>query len=197
MNPTSFIEQFLEPLRRSGKKGRDLLRSVTQVVAGIPWGEGRTIEEVLSTKHVGTCTGKHIVLRACFEALSIESRIVVCTFRWSEQGLKLPENLSSLLKEDEWNHGHNFLQVKNSKGSWIDIDVTWDPPLASAGFRTFPEHWDGETSFVGLKSLVKRWDDASLDMKNEWIRALTPEMKERREKFLRGLFMWVENVRRG
>jgi hypothetical protein len=129
----------------------------------------------------------------------------VCTFRWSEQGtalasavpggIQFPETLQSILDEGEWDHGHNFLQVKNSLGKWIDLDVTWDPPLKSYGFKTFPENWDGETSFLGLQKLIQRIDDADIAMKQEWLRKLSPEMQRRRESFLKGLFGWIKSLR--
>ncbi len=172
------------------------LRSVTCDVAKIPWGEGRTIDDVLKTKGVGTCTGKHLVLQSCFEQLGIPYRITVCTFHWSAQKLPLPKELTMILEEGEWEHGHNFLQIQNDDGKWIDVDITWDPFLKPHGFRTFPENWDGKTSFVGLHPLIHRWDNADPDMKQEWIKALTPEMRERRERFLHGFFGWIASLRK-
>lgn len=189
------IHTFLHTQKVATAEKRDQLMHLIQAVAHIPWGEGRTIEEVLKTKGVGTCTGKHVVLQACFDVLKIPYRIVVCTFRWSEQGLRLPDYLQAILEEGEWIHGHNFLQIQNDDGKWIDIDVTWDPLLKPHGFRTFPANWDGNTPFVGLHSLIERWDDAPLIKKQEWQRALTPEMQERRERFLHKFFAWVESLR--
>lgn len=183
------IREFLE------KNEAKSLTSVVQAIAHIPWGEGRTIEEVLKTKKVGTCTGKHLVLAACLTALGIPYRTTVCTFHWSAQCLPLPNDLQAILKEDEWEHGHNFLQIQNSDERWIDMDITWDPKLKSRGFRTFPEDWDGATSFVGLHPLIGRWDNVDLSMKQEWLKALTPEQQERRERFLKGFFAWVESLR--
>ena len=192
---TGLVQQFLEKSGAIKLRGREQLTTIVQHIAQIPWGEGRTIEDVLETKKVGTCTGKHVVLQACFDALKIPYRIVLCTFRWSEQNLPLPHDLQAILKEGEWIHGHNFLQIQNEKGKWIDIDVTWDPPLRSHGFRTFPEKWDGMTSFIGLDPLIERWDDVPLTKKKEWQKALTPEMQERRERFLHTFFTWVRSLR--
>ena len=189
------VQAFLASrgMRKPLKRARFI--TLVQSVACIPWGEGRTIEEVLRTKHVGTCTGKHLVLQACLEMLGIPSRTIVCTFHWSEQGIALPEHLRVILAEGESMHGHNFLQIQNTKGQWIDVDVTWDPALKPYGFRTFPEDWDGVTPFVGLDPLLERWDDAPLTKKQEWLRTLTPETQERRERFLRGFCAWVKTLR--
>lgn len=189
------VQAFLAALGIQKPISREQLITLVQHVAHIPWGEGRTIEGVLQTKRVGTCTGKHLVLQACLEQLGIPHRTVVCTFRWGEQGLMLPEDLRSILREGEWIHGHNFLQIQKEDGQWIDIDVTWDPPLKPYGFRTFPEHWDGRTPFVGLDTLTERWDGADISLKQEWLKKLTPGEQERRERFLKGLFAWVSTLR--
>lgn len=188
MNEASLIEAFLRPYHGN-------VIALVQAVAAIPWGEGRTIEEVLGTKRVGTCTGKHLVLQKCLEACNIPFRTVACTFRWSEQSIDLPEDLRSLLKEGEWEHGHNFVQMKQGH-TWIDTDVTWDPALKPFGFRTFPADWDGGTPFLGIDPLVRRWDDTDFaEKKAELIGALSPDMRERRERFLHRFIAWVSSLR--
>src|SRR3989344_1939390 len=138
----------------------DTLMRIAKEVAAIPWGEARTAQEVEKLGK-GTCTWKHLLLEQRLKAAGIPCRPVVCTFRWSDQGLKLPTHLEAILKEGDWLHGHNFLQVKNTDGTWIDLDVTWDPPLREYGFMTLPDDWNGGTSFVGLK-FDTRWDDVSM-----------------------------------
>ena len=189
------IREFLQRNDIADLQDHRQLFSLIQTVAHIPWGEGRTIEEVLSTRHVGTCTGKHLVLQTCFEMLGIPHRTTVCTFYWSKQHLFLPDELRGILEEGEWEHGHNFLQIQNAGGTWIDVDITWDAPLKRHGFRTLPESWDGTSSFIGLDPLIERWDNADLSMKKQWIAALIPDLQERRERFMRGFFAWVNSLR--
>jgi hypothetical protein len=171
------------------------MKEIVQRVAAIPWGEARDVETVLQ-KNCGTCTGKHLLLQKYFDDEGIEYRPVVCIFRWQDQNLQLPDHLQSILDDNEWVHGHNFVQVKNSADEWIDVDVTWDAPLAAYGFRTLPEDWDGETSFVGVQSIVERWDNVSiLDKKKDLIVSLTPEQQLAREKFLEGFVEWIDRLR--
>lgn len=190
------IQTFLRQHAVQDIADRHQLVSLVQAVANIPWGEGRTIDEVLTTKHVGTCTGKHLVLAACFDALGIPYRTVVCSFLWSEQGIALPQHLYEILQEGEWRHGHNFMQIPSSAGEWIDIDITWDPTLRPFGFLALPEDWDGETSFVGLQSMIERTNDAPIELKKEWLKSLTPALQERRERFLAAFFAWIKELRR-
>jgi hypothetical protein len=188
------IDKFLADHGITSLPQDQQLIAITLAAARIPWGEGRTIEDVLEIKHVGTCTGKHLVLAACYERLGIPHRTVVCTFKWSAQKIALPDHLKAILDEGEWNHGHNFLQVERD-GKWIDVDITWDPALKSAGFRTFPEDWNGVTSSIGLDQIVKRTDGADIGMKKQWLNELSAEVQERRERFLKEFFLWIKTLR--
>lgn len=60
------------------KLGRkEQLIAVVESVAEIPFGEGRTVEETLITKKVGTCSGKHTVLHACLNELGFKCRQII------------------------------------------------------------------------------------------------------------------------
>ncbi|MFH1126322.1 MAG: hypothetical protein V1703_04290 [Candidatus Altiarchaeota archaeon] len=171
------------------------LIAIVESVARIPWGDGRTIEEVLTTKKVGTCMGKHMLLEACLKEFKIGCKQVVCTFRWGDQSIRYPENLKAILKEGEWEHGHNFLQIQNTDGDYIDVDVTWNPKMKPYGFRTFPENWGGRTRYVGVDNMIRRWDTIDVtDMKKHLIESLNTEVKLRRERFIAGFIKWVDSI---
>lgn len=172
----------------------DQLPELAQAVSAIPWGEARDLKDVLA-KCTGTCTGKHILLQACFDHLGIQYRPVVCTFRWQEQHLVLPENLQTILDSTSWLHGHNFIQVK-LKNEWIDVDVTWDAPLEQFGFRSLPVDWNGQTNFIGLNVIVQRWNGVSIiDKKAEILSQLTDTERTARALFLDGLIHWIDSLR--
>lgn len=172
------------------------VRRVCIEVSKIPFGEGRTIEEVLDTKKVGTCAGKHLVLQECFDALNIEYRPVVCVFRWDEQEIYFPEHVRVILREGAWGHGHNFVQVKDRHHNWIDVDVTYDQSLVQYGFHSLPEDWNGIESFTAVVNMIKRWEGVNVDkIKAELVNTLTPEVRERCERFLAALYGWLTKVR--
>ncbi len=98
---TKSIRKYLSANKIYDLKRRDQLITLVRLVAEIPWGEGRTVCEVLETKKRGTCTGKHLVLQACFNELEIKYQPVVCTFRWQDQEINYPENLKAILEEGE------------------------------------------------------------------------------------------------
>lgn len=191
----TLVKKFLEDNYIQKLPQKDQLREIVRLVARIPWGEGRTIEETLKTKRAGTCTGKHAVLGACLDELGFNYQNVVCTFRWEEQTINYPKNLKKILAKGGWNHGHNFLTI-NSGGKWIDVDVTWDPLLKRLGFWTFPKTWDGTKPFIGARNIVKRWNDVDVSKKKEeLINSLSPKVRSRREEFLNGMIKWIKDYR--
>jgi hypothetical protein len=188
MNDAALINAFLQPYHGN-------VVGLVQAAAAIPWGEGRTIEEVLGTKRVGTCTGKHLVLQRCLDAFGIPYRPVVCTFRWGDQPMNLPSHLRTILEEGEWEHGHNFIQLQQGS-TWVDVDIIWDPFLKAFGFRSFPAQWDGASPHLGIEKILQRWDGVDFsEKKAALLGALTPEMRERRERFLHGFIQWVDSLR--
>lgn len=191
----SLVRAFLAPHSLHDLDEGTAVLEVAQIVSAIPWGEGGTIKDVLEDKKVGTCTGKHRVLQACLEELGIESRPVVCTFHWHEQEIQFPKELEEFIEDHHWQHGHSFLQVRNSDEDWVDLDATWDPPLEKYGFWPLPGDWDGEHSFVGLK-ILERFEDVDIEQKkDELINVLSPEQREWREHFLRLFIEWVRSLR--
>lgn len=174
---------------------REDLIPLVQAVANVPWGEARSFEDVLE-KNMGTCTGKHVLLGACFDHLGIEYRPVVCTFQWAKQGIVFPDHLQNILEKYSWNHGHNFVQIKH-ENDWIDVDITWDTLLMDYNFPVFPAEWDGQTPFIGLQSMEERWDGVSIkDKKADLINALSDEQRAAREEFLEGFIEWIDDLRK-
>lgn len=170
------------------------ITETAKLIAQFPWGESRTIEELLVTKKFGTCTAKHSALQACYELLGIKCHQVTSTFKWGEQNIKYPVELQRILDQGEWDHGHNFLQIEKENGSKIDVDITWNSKLKEYGFMTFPEDWEGKDSFVGL-NINQRWDDVDMKTKKiELIESLSPESRERREHFLKLFIKWIHSI---
>lgn len=196
-NDSELIDSFLKQHNIYEIDSRDeQVYKLSKLVAEISWGMGRTIEDVLVTEKVGTCTGKHRVLQACFDELNINYKPVVCTFKWGAQGVDYPENLKKILDEgEEWAHGHNFVNVELESGKWIDIDVNWDSFLSKYGFITL-ENWDGKSDIVAVRNIIDRWDDVEIGtMKVQLIEGLSDNQRKRRKRFLDGITEWIKSER--
>jgi len=189
-----YVRDFLNENNIFSLNKEKQIVEVAKLISKFPWGEARTIEELLITKKFGTCTAKHSLLERCYNLLDIKCHQVVSTFRWSEQGIQYPIELQKILKEGEWDHGHNFIQIEKDNGVKIDVDVTWNSKLKEFGFMTLPDDWDSNSSFLGLK-IRQRWDDVDMKTKKiELIESLSSEQRERRSHFLELFVKWIHSI---
>lgn len=193
--PEQFDEQqavanFLAGLELDELEPRQKLIKVTQAVAEIPFGPGRSVKEAL-VNGTSSCNGKHKLLKACYDQLGIDSHPVVCTFQLGQEGLALPRELQEILEQGDWEEDHNFVQLADG----TDVDVTWNSRLAPYGFRVFPKDWDGKTSLHAVHP-IRRWDNViDIDAKKAEIAdEADDETKKRRERFLDGFRAWITSI---
>lgn len=134
------------------------------------------------------CSGKHERLFKAFTDAGIETRYRVCWFRWSD--MALPPEVSLIPHDDEYSHV--YLEVK-SDDSWVIIDATWDPGLAS--ILPINEWVEGEnmTVAVPVTKTLSPEDSAAL------MAAITPHDieidLEKHTAFYRALNEWLEKIR--
>jgi hypothetical protein len=123
-------------------------------VRDLPFGfAAHSDPETLLTVGFGTCSPKHALLARLYAALGLETRFVYVAFRFEEMPGAFPaEFLPSL--HDGVVRGHTALQLRRP-GGWIDVDATFDRPLATAGF-VVTEGWDGRTSMPLTVTPVRR-----------------------------------------
>jgi hypothetical protein len=83
------------------------------------------------------------LLARLYEQLGLETRFLYVSFRFDEMPGQFPPALRRAA-HDGIVRGHAALRVRRPHG-WIDIDATFDRPLAAAGF-VVTQAWDGRTS---------------------------------------------------
>jgi hypothetical protein len=91
----------------------------------------------------GTCAPKHALRARLYGQLGLETRFLYVSFRFDEMPGQFPPALRRAA-HDGIVRGHAALRVRRPHG-WIDIDATFDRPLAAAGF-VVTDAWDGRTS---------------------------------------------------
>ncbi len=75
------ITNFLDKNGIFSLSKEDQIVETAKLIARFPWGEARTVEELLITKKIGTCTAKHLALQRCYNLLGIKCHQVVSTFK--------------------------------------------------------------------------------------------------------------------
>lgn len=139
------LDEALEPFTE-GIEGRDdaALVSLFERVRDLPFAFAPHDDPLTLLRcGFGTCGPKHALLRLLYERLGVATRFVYVTFRFEEMPGDFPAELRAAL-HDGVVRAHAALQIERD-GRWIDVDATFDRPLARAGF-TVREAWDGRTS---------------------------------------------------
>ena len=184
------LARFLEDVDASDAG----IATVFERVRDIPFAFAPHVDtSTLIATGAGTCAPKHALLAEVYARLGLETRFVYVTFRFDDMPGELPPPLREAI-HDGVVRGHAALQVRRRHG-WIDVDATFDAPLARAGF-VVTRDWDGRSSMPLVVTPLARVEST-----------LTPEHEEavlgitHRTGFPRAVVAqaneWLDRVRRG
>jgi hypothetical protein len=142
----------------------------------------------------GTGKGKHMLLKLVFEALGYEVKEYWCRHDFTKMPIEpWPAVLEEFRKEPLIGF-HDFIKVKIGD-RFVAVDATYDKPLAALGFPS--QEWDGKSEMelpVHCEEIFPV--EAPIDEhKRRLVKSLTPEMQDRRKRFLKTLKKWMEEER--
>lgn len=165
-------------------------------VRDIPYGTigSRNPLEVFN-KNMGTCSGKHALLKGLYLELGIEVKDFIVMHTFNNLAIEYPRNLKELLAQSTVLDPHNFLKIKRNN-EWITVDVTWDQPLKKLGFP-INENWDGSSNLsilVAAKNEIFQTDDI-VNFKRTLLEDLTTSAQKEREIFLKLFSDWLSTQR--
>ena len=134
------IDAFLD-----GVDGSDAgVARVFERVRDIPFSFApHTDADALMAAGSGTCAPKHALLASLYARLGLETRFVYVSFRFDDMPGDFPSELRPFV-HDGIVRAHTALQLRRPYG-WVDVDATFDRPLARAGF-VVTAGWSGRTS---------------------------------------------------
>ena len=164
-------------------------------VRDIRYGDiGSRDPEAVYRRGVGTCSGKHELLKALYHELGIETQDWIAMHRFNNLPVEFPTAIREILDRTEIIDPHNFFKIPVN-GRWTTIDVTWDLPLRRLGFPVTVD-WDGwsEMDVCVTADEVFETDDP-LGRKRALIEALPEVVRADRKLFLTRLTTWLETQR--
>lgn len=141
----------------------------------------------------GTCAPKHALLARLYGELGLETRFVYVAFRFEAMPGRFPPPLRNAL-DDGVLRGHAALRVRRAHG-WIDVDATFDEPLAAAGFIV-TQGWDGRTSMPLVVNPVSRVESHLPPEHEEQLLGITHRTSFPR-RIVEELNAWLQTVRAG
>lgn len=190
-------EEFLVDLLSEWTGGLDPLQqriSIFTHIRDIPyaivpeWRDGTQIIRRMIEENRGWCGPKHHLLARLFQRTGIETRMVFIPFRWQDQQVRYPAELTAALPllPDTL---HLCCRARLGE-SWPLIDATWDPPLQAAGFPVNTD-WDG---LSGTLPAVRTRDGITGGCRQVRV---SPEIHRLRAGFVPSLNAWLEELRNG
>ena len=142
-------------------------------------------------QNMGTCSGKHTLLKALYKELGLEVKDFIVMHAFNKLPIEYPENLKELLSKTTVIDPHNFIKIKRNN-QWFTVDVTWDNKLKKLGFP-INKNWDGNFNLnisVALGGEILETDDA-VALKIELLQKLSNTAQKEREIFLEKFTDWL------
>ncbi len=144
----------------------------------------------------GTCSGKHLLLRALFEELGIPVTMILAPHEFTPESAPwLPEPLREECRETPVPDVHNFLRVQLEPHlDWQTVDATW--PLAASGFG-LPANGalrPGEDHAIAADPIEVHHVPPEVDaqaLKQRIVEDVAEGQIERRERFIEALSAWL------
>ena len=73
----------------------------------------------------GTCSGKHYLLDEIFREMGMDSRVVMCTHRFTPENTgHFPPGLRALVASEPVPDVHTYIRLDAGSG-WMTVDATW------------------------------------------------------------------------
>ena len=142
----------------------------------------------------GTCSGKHYLLADIFRELGLDSRVIMCTHRFTaENTWHFPTELRGLLAAGPVPDVHTYLRVKTPEG-WTVVDATWPSnagPLGMEVNREFAAGRDMTLACDPIETLPVPEGQDPQEFKEQVIREFCGVGSQVRDDFIEGMGRWL------
>jgi hypothetical protein len=92
----------------------------------------------------GTCSGKHYLLDRIFEEAGMESKVIMCTHRFTgETTANYPPELREVVARGPVPDVHTYIRLKTDAG-WMTVDATWPAKAEPLGMTVNREFQPGQ-----------------------------------------------------
>lgn len=164
-------------------------------VRKIPYGSnGNRDPRVVFESNVGSCSGKHILLRDLLRSAGYEAEIITM-FTYFNESTPLcgsfPDELKSLSKEERIPDFHHYVRIKKH-GAWVKLDATWHDELDSFGFAVNTK-WagEGDTLLASVPEQEYPNEENLIDFKARLVATLPDDQKALRARYFELVTKWI------
>lgn len=142
----------------------------------------------------GTCSGKHYLLADIFRELGLESRVIMCTHRFTPGNTgHFPQELRELVAAAPVPDVHTYLRVNTSEG-WTVVDATWPTSAGQLGMtvnREFAPGGDMTIACDPIETLPVPEGMDPQEFKEQVIQEFCGESSAARDEFIEGMGRWL------
>lgn len=194
MSPSSYATF----LRRHVKGRESELADVYHAVRNIPYGSvGERDAEKVITNNVGSCSGKHILLRDLLRRTGRDAEIITISSHFN-RGVPshpaMPPDLRAMIDGDPVYDFHHYVRVLGDDQP-LKLDATWHDALAPFGFPVNRD-WRGEGDTVLAATPLREYPavEELAAWKADLLAQLTPAERDKRTRFFARLTEWMATL---
>lgn len=185
---------------KSHVKGSDVdLPGVYHAVRNIPYGStGERDPARIIANNLGSCSGKHILLRDLLRETGREAEVVTI-FAHFNRGIPshpaMPQDLRSMIEGEDISDYHQYVRAREGS-RWIKLDATWHDRLIPYDFPVNHD-WAGADDTVLAAAPIREYaavEDVAA-WKADLLAELAPEQRDARIRFFRRLTEWMMSLR--
>lgn len=178
-----------------GQDSRLSLQVVFTLVRDMPYQRASSREPAATIREWrGTCSGKHYLLKALFEEMGLEARIVMCPHVFSEQNTThFPAHLRAQASNQPVPDVHTFIRLKFDD-KWMDVDATWPLPASHLGMPVNDGFQPGVNMQIACEPVEFFEVPDSIDpqtFKEQLIKTHCGSQSEQRDQFIQGMSRWL------
>lgn len=175
--------------------GSTNVADVYHAVRKIPYGSTGERDPVkVIANNLGSCSGKHILLRDLLREVGWEAEIITM-FTYFNRGIPshpaMPTDIRAMIEDDDVCDFHQYVRVRIGK-DWRKLDATWHDALIPYGFPVNRD-WKGEGDTVLAATPIREYPAVEdlIARKEQLLTELTAEQRELRAKFFKRLTEWM------
>ena len=145
----------------------------------------------------GTCSGKHYALDRIFREVGMDSRVIMCTHRFTPENTgHFPADLRSLVVRGPVPDVHTYIRLESPQG-WMTVDATWPSsaePLGMPVNQVFNAGKDMTIACDAVEQLEVPAGRDPQDFKEQLIADFCGESGKVRDDFIEGMSRWLSEA---
>ena len=148
----------------------------------------------------GTCSGKHYVLDQIFRELGLDSRVIMCTHRFTPHNTgHFPPESRALVAREPVPDVHTYVKLETDEG-WMTVDATWPNSAEPLGMPVNHQFSAGNDMLIVCNPIdtfeVPSGHDPQA-FKELLIEDFCGASSQVRDDFIRGMSHWLSAATQG